>query len=306
MTRVRLLSLPSQFSASAAQWRDPTCFSFLLTRRSFLISLVLRPSWRSRRTNPQMAQNCRRWAFSWWLKCRSNLRDVGFQCSMPKGFCCYRFKTHIPRAQSKHLDPMLNLKSQPSFVFRLNWSCSTYHQFLGRSACEVLVSMGIPKWEWLICNVIIDCPWLSSCWRYCISYLRAYGWKNCSWCHVPLLQCRQHASPFCGQVALFLCDLSQEVCKLLHQSSKTGSKHRDAKYSTSSLSCRILCNIPIFIYIFIRYISLYSSHFFPFSHEVYYILSHAMATSLRECTSSYFFVPFQRPRPAAAATATAI
>ena len=93
----------------------------------------------------------------------------------------------------------------------------------------------------------------------------------------------------------------------LHQSSKTGSKHRDAKYSTSSLSCRILCTIfPIYLYIFIRYISLYSSHFFPFSHEVYYILSHAMATSLRECTSSYFFVPFQRPRPAAAATATAI
>lgn len=30
-----------------------------------------------------------------------------------------------------------------------------------------------------------------------------------------------------------------------------------------------------------------------------------MAPSLRECTSSYFFVPFQRPRPAAAATATA-
>ena len=36
-------------------WRDPTCFSFLLTRRSFLISLVLRPSWRSSwRTNPQL------------------------------------------------------------------------------------------------------------------------------------------------------------------------------------------------------------------------------------------------------------
>lgn len=156
-------------------------------------------------------------------------------------------KTHIPRAQSKHLDPMLNLKSQSSFVFRLNWSCSTYHQFLGRSVCEVLVSMGIPKWEWLICNVIIDCPWLSNGWRYCISYLRAYGWKNFSWCHVPLLQCRQHASPFCGQVALFLCDLSQEVCKLLHQSSKTGSKHRDAKYSTSSLveSCAIF---PLYKY----------------------------------------------------------
>jgi hypothetical protein len=220
------------------------------------------PSW--------MAQNCRRWAFSWWLKCRSNLRDVGFQCSMPKGFCCYRFKTHIPRAQSKHLDPMLNLKSQPSFVFRLNWSCSTYHQFLGRSACEVLVSMGIPKWEWLICNVIIDCPWLSSCWRYCISYLRAYGWKNCSWCHVPLLQCRQHASPFCGQVALFLCDLSQEVCKLLHQSSKQAASivmQNTVQAAFLVESCAIFPYI--YIYIFIRYKSLYSSHFFPFSHEVY-------------------------------------
>ena len=67
----------------------------------------------------------------------------------------------------------------------------------------------------------------------------------------------------------------------------TGNKHRNAKYiNTVQAACTFF---PINVYMnaicFSRFPEKWTT----------YVVSHTMATSLSECTSSYFFVPFQRP-----------